>query len=175
MNESMPESFQRLFREHYPTVARKLHALVSDRSLAEDLAQEVFVRLYRSPPDDLSRIGPWLQRVLTRIAYDHLRKRTSERRIFEREHLRLETETHAVPSNETIAINNWEKDVVRQVLQKLSERDRTALLLKEQGYSYAEIGERLNVNPKIVGSLLSRAAERFKKRFGEEEAIQHEG
>lgn len=175
MKESIPESFQRLFRDHYPTVARKLNALVGDRALAEDLAQEVFVRLYRSPPDDLACAGAWLHRVLTRIAYDHLRKRSSERNLLEREQQRLEMEAKATPSNEAIAIQNWEKDVVRQVLQKLSERDRTALLLKEQGYSYAEIGRFLNVNPKIVGSLLARAAERFKKRFGEEEAAQHEG
>lgn len=68
MKEAMPETFQRLFREHYPVVTRKLNELVGDRVIAEDLAQEVFVRLYRSPPDDLACVGPWLQRVLTRHA-----------------------------------------------------------------------------------------------------------
>jgi DNA-directed RNA polymerase specialized sigma24 family protein len=60
------------------------------------------------------------------------------------------------------------------VLQKLSDRDRTALLLREEGYSYEEIALRLEVNPKIVGTLLARAEERLKKKYGQEEE-RHDG
>jgi len=75
----------------------------------------------------------------------------------------------AAPSGETEVIREWEKDVVRRVMQKLSDRDRTALLLREEGYSYEEIALRLQVNPKIVGTLLARAEERLKKKYGQEE------
>ena len=75
----------------------------------------------------------------------------------------------SAPSGETEVIREWEKDVVRRVLQKLSDRDRTALLLREEGYSYEEIARRLDINPKIVGSLLARAEERLKKKYGQEE------
>ncbi|WP_308862207.1 sigma factor [Paenibacillus radicis (ex Xue et al. 2023)] len=74
----IPETklFQELFYTHYPTVRRKLIALVRDEAAAEDLAQEVFLRLYRNPPDDLNVVGAWLHRVLTRIGYDHLNKKS---------------------------------------------------------------------------------------------------
>lgn len=42
LKERVPDSFQVLLWQHYPTVIRKLHALVCDQSVAEDLAQEVF-------------------------------------------------------------------------------------------------------------------------------------
>lgn len=166
----VPELFQRLFREHYPEVARKLYALTGDYAAAEDLAQEVFLRLYLRPPDRLEAVGAWLHRVLTRIGYDYLRQRTSGKTLLENETARVAAWSEgAAPSGETEVIREWEKDVVRRVLRKLSDRDRTALLLREEGYSYEEIAVRLEVNPKIVGTLLARAEERLKKKYGQEE------
>ncbi|WP_274648490.1 sigma-70 family RNA polymerase sigma factor [Paenibacillus humicola] len=172
MSQTIPEPFRRLFEQHYPSVARKIHALVGDRAVAEDLAQETFVRLYRSPPDDPGSVGAWLHRVSMRIAYDYMRQRSARQQLTEREQERMAADAHAsYPSNEEIAILNWERDVVRRVLQKLSERDRIALMLRQEGYSYEEIAERLGVNAKIVGPLLARAAGRFRKKYGQEEEI----
>jgi len=175
-NAQAPELFQRLFQEHYPGVARKLYALTGDYAAAEDLAQEVFLRLYRSPPDRLDAVGAWLHRVLTRIGYDYLRQRSSGKSLLEKETARVAAWSDgSAPSGETEVIREWEKDVVRRVLQKLSDRDRTALLLREEGYSYEEIAVRLEVNPKIVGTLLARAAERLKKKYGQEEETSDDG
>ncbi len=166
----LPELFQRLFREHYPAVARKLYALTGDYAAAEDLAQEVFLRLYRNPPDRLEAVGAWLHRVLTRVGYDYLRQRSSNKALLEKETARIAAWSEGTASSgETEVIREWEKEVVRRVLQKLSDRDRTALLLREEGYSYEEIACRLEVNPKIVGTLLARAEERLKKKYGQEE------
>ncbi|MGF7029252.1 RNA polymerase sigma factor (sigma-70 family) [Paenibacillus mucilaginosus] len=168
--EQIPELFQRLFREHYPEVARKLYSLTGDYAAAEDLAQEVFLRLYRSHPERLEAVGAWLHRVLTRIGYDYMRQRSSGKTLLDKEIARVAAWSEgAAPSGETEVIRGWEIDLVRRVLQKLSDRDRTALLLREEGYSYEEIAARLEVNPKIVGTLLARAEERLKKRYGQEE------
>ncbi|WP_309119404.1 sigma-70 family RNA polymerase sigma factor [Paenibacillus sp.] len=171
----VPELFQQLFREHYSGVARKLHALTGDYAAAEDLAQEVFLRLYRSPPDRLEVVGAWLHRVLTRVGYDYLRHRSSGKALLEKESARVAAWSEgAAPSGETQVIREWEKDVVRKVLRKLSDRDRAALLLREEGYSYEEIALRLEVDPKIVGTLLARAEERMKKKYEQEER-RHDG
>lgn len=166
----VPEQFRRLFREHYPAVARKLYALTGDYAAAEDLAQEVFLRLYRTPPDRLDAVGAWLHRVLTRIGYDYLRQQASNKTLIDHETARVAALSEGTaPSGESEVIREWEKDVVRRVLQKLLERDRTALLLREEGYSYEEIAVRLQVNPKIVGTLLARAESRLKKKYEQEE------
>ncbi|MBW5446448.1 sigma-70 family RNA polymerase sigma factor [Cohnella sp. CFH 77786] len=169
MDERIPDRFHALFREHYPSVFRKIAALVPDRAAAEDLAQEAFLRLYRNPPDDLHRIGPWLHVVSTRIAFDYLRNAGRREQLQEKVERRALTAARSYPSNEQIAIANWERQVVKRVLAKLSERDRQALLLKEEGYSHAEIAQALGVNPKIVGTLLVRAAERFRRQWSPEE------
>lgn len=170
--EERPAGFQALFREHYPAVLRRIALLIGDRAAAEDLTQEVFLRLYRNPPEDLERVGPWLHRVLTRIVYDHYRKSGRETNLAEKQLHQAMAEEQAHPSNEAAVIQSWERDVVRQVLNKLSERDRQALLMKEQGYSHAEIAAALQVNPRIVGTLLMRAANRFKKNMPTEEVLE---
>lgn len=171
----VPGLFQRLFREHYPEAVRKLYALTGDHGAAEDLAQEVFLRLYRNPPERLEAVGAWLHRVLTRMGYDYLRQRSSGKALLEKETARVAAWSEgAAPSGESEVIREWEIDVVRRVLRKLSDRDQTALLLREEGYSYEEIALRLEVNPKIVGTLLARAEERLRKKYGQEEE-QHDG
>ncbi len=172
MSEMIPIQFQVIFEEHYPSVYRKIIQLVQDRTIAEDLAQEVFLKLYRSPPDDLSIVGAWLHRVLTTVAYDYLRKVNRQQNLKQREELAYQTKQSEGASNEDIAIQNWELDVVKRVLQKLSVRDREALMLKEKGYSYVEIAQKLQVNRKIVGSLIMRANERFRKNYQQEEAME---
>ncbi|NBD23943.1 sigma-70 family RNA polymerase sigma factor [Paenibacillus glycinis] len=169
--EEGPAGFQAVFREHYPIVLRKITLLVGDRAAAEDLTQDVFLRLYRNPPEDLERVGAWLHRVLTRIVYDHYRKSGRESSLAEKQLSQAMSEEQAHPANDAAVIQNWEREVVRGVLSKLSERDRIALLMKEQGYSHAEIAEALQVNPKIVGTLLTRATNRFKKNMPTEEVM----
>lgn len=72
MEHSAPDLFRQQFNQHYPSVRRKLFALIRDEAAAEDLAQETFLRLYRNPPDQPEAIGGWLHRVLTRLAYDYM-------------------------------------------------------------------------------------------------------
>lgn len=171
MSEMIPDRFQILFREHYPTVLRKISGLIADRAVAEDLAQEVFLRLYRNPPQELNSMGAWLHRVLTNVTYDYLRKSEKTKNLLLKEQSRYLTEEQVHPSSDTIVIENWEKEVVRKVLHKLSDRDREALLLKEKGYSYQEIAAILQVKPKTVGPLLMRASARFQRNFRQEEAL----
>jgi RNA polymerase sigma factor (sigma-70 family) len=169
--ESNVPRFQAVFREHYAGVVRKLMLLVGDQAAAEDLAQEVFLKLYRSPPDDLQRVGAWLHRVLTTTAYDYLRQANRRRLLQEKEQVRAVASGQTAPSNEDVVLHNWEKELVKRALAKLSERDREALLLRQQGYSYEEIADRIGVKPAIVGSLLSRAEDRLKRHYFSEEGI----
>lgn len=160
----IPESdqFRTIFYTHYPAVRRKLIALVRDEAAAEDLAQEVFLRLYRNPPDDLTVIGAWLHRVLTRIAYDHLAKVSRQRALQAKQEQLMAAET-TPPSNEDILLRKLDQEEVRELLEELPERDRQVLLLRYSGYSYAEIAEQLQVRQPLVGTLLHRATARLKR------------
>ncbi|MGG4215926.1 sigma-70 family RNA polymerase sigma factor [Paenibacillus sp. SEL3] len=159
---SIPESspFRNIFYEYYPTVRRKLAALVRDEAAADDLAQEVFLRLYRNPPDNPATLGAWLHRVLTRIGYDYLEKRARERKLQNKQEIMYEGEV-ASESGEEALMRRLDQEEVQAWLDRLPERDRQALLLRYSGYSYAEIAEELNVRSPLIGSLLQRATRKL--------------
>jgi RNA polymerase sigma factor (sigma-70 family) len=169
--ETVPESFQALFRQYYPTVLRHLIRLVDDTGAAEDLAQEVFLRLYRTPPDRLEAVGAWLHKVAARIAWDYLRAKAVRRRL-ELKELALEA-AQVEPASDWWVVKNAERDVVKQVLMQLSERDRQILLLRYSGYRYEEIAQILGIRQEIVGTVLSRAQQRFKRLYQREEGVAH--
>ncbi|TBL80662.1 sigma-70 family RNA polymerase sigma factor [Paenibacillus thalictri] len=163
-SQQTTDFFREVFYIHYPTVRRKLFGLVRDEAIAEDLAQEVFLRLYRNPPDEPASMGAWLHRVLTRIAYDYLNKKARERMLQEKQTLNmLVTGGSEQPSNEQVLMRQLDQEEVREWLEELPERDRKALMLRYSGYSYAEIAEQLQVRPPLVGTLLHRATERLRR------------
>lgn len=175
LDGEIPTCYRELFRTHYQTVVRKIQSLVNRRDVAEDLAQEVFLRLYRHPPEDLSRVGPWLHRVSVRLAYDYLRFSVRQRQLQQRVADQEAAAESAHPSNEQIVFQEWERERVKRVLAQLPERDRRALLLRHSGYTYQEIAHILQVNSGSVGTILLRAAARFKKQYQREEGAADEG
>ena len=164
MEQGLPERYQTVFRQHYQSVLRKLMHLVGERMVAEDLAQEAFLRLYRHPPDDIEAVGAWLHRVATRLVYDYMRQKSTLKRAEEREFAASTTELTEPPSD-VMVMRNQDRESVKRVLQQLSERDHQVLLLRYSGYSYSEIADITGVNPEIVGTLLRRALSRFKRQY----------
>jgi RNA polymerase sigma factor (sigma-70 family) len=164
MEPVIPDLFKNLFHSHYPTVRRKLIALVRDEAIAEDLTQEVFLRLYRNPPDELNALGAWLHRVLTRIGYDYLNKKAREKALLEKQE-RLGGALHQETiSNEDAMIHQLDREEVQDWLKELSDRDRKVLMLRYSGYSYSEIADQLEVRLPLVGTLVQRATTRLKRQ-----------
>jgi len=158
------EAFCRLFDQQFPSLFRYLHRLTGDGDLADDLAQEVFVRLYQRAylPDDTRG---WMGAVAHNLLRDH--NRTSKRRL----HL-METRPGALtpvgPAHaDEKLLADERRQAVRRALDKLSERDRRILLLRHEGYSYREIAHALGLNETSVGTLLLRATDAFHAAFGE--------
>ncbi|MFD1885756.1 sigma-70 family RNA polymerase sigma factor [Paenibacillus wenxiniae] len=165
MNKPEPEQFKQIFYEHYPSVKRKLNAMVRDEAAADDLAQEVFLRLYRNPPDQLQAVGAWLHRVLTRIAYDYMDKKARERRLQNKQEQYYDLNESITPDGEATMIQQQEQAELHELLDQLPERDKQALLMKYSGYSYSEIAEQLQLRPPIVGTLLHRATNKLRKKM----------
>ncbi|MDB5056416.1 MAG: polymerase sigma24 factor [Bacilli bacterium] len=158
------EIFRDLFYTHYPSVRRKLVSLVRDESAAEDLAQEVFLRLYRNPPDELNAVGAWLHRVLTRIGYDYLNKKIREQALLKKqESFKGSTERVSI-SNEQVLMEQLDREEMHQWLNELSERDRQVLMLRYSGYSYEEIAEQMEIRQPLIGTLVNRATARLKRQ-----------
>ncbi|GAB5441586.1 MAG: sigma-70 family RNA polymerase sigma factor [Fuerstiella sp.] len=148
--------------------------MVRDRTLAEDMAQEVFMRVFRARQrySAKARFSTWLFRIAHNLASNQKRGLARRREIplvndaSERE-VRPEEEILAEKSAlmPTRRLDSMEtQDIVRQALEQLNERQKTAVLLhKFEGMSYQEIGEILDLNVVAVKSLLSRARSRLKE------------
>lgn len=158
------DSFEDLFLRHWHTVYAVLFRLVGTREEAEDLAQEAFFRLYQKPlpPARTNNVGGWLYRVATNLGYNALRSR---RRRDAREARVVDSPAPAQPLEQVLAAE--EAAEVRRALAQLGERQQACLVLRYQGFSYAEIAESLGVSPASVGTILARAEAELRRRYFE--------
>jgi len=150
-----------VYRTTYRDVVRYLYRKVWDEDRAQDLAQEVFVRVLDDAPDNPRA---WLFTVAANLARDEAR--TVIRR---KKHLTLikaETE-EAAPASDPIETLDLEakRNDARRALDELSERDREVLLLWDAGLSYTEIAERTGLAAGAIGTTLSRARRRLVEAF----------
>lgn len=150
---------QELFEQHYDVLYRYLIRMTGDADLAADAAQEAFVRLVEKRPDG-DQIRGWLFRVATNVVRDESRVR--RRRV---ELLRESPDRAPVGDAPTDAHHALEvaeqRDLVREALDKLNEKDRTVLLMREEGFSHQEIAEAVGTTTKSVGSMIARALQKL--------------
>jgi RNA polymerase sigma-70 factor (ECF subfamily) len=146
-----------VYREHYRSLVRFLYRRIGDQARAEDLAQEAFVRAIEHKP---ARPRAWLFTVAANLARDEGR-RVSVRR----KHLtliRAEVDARPPEPPPDVALERRETVMkVRRALARLAERDREALLLWEEGFSYNEIAEALGLSRGSIGTTLARARSRL--------------
>lgn len=168
------EAFARLFALHWDGVHRLLARVVGDQEVAGDLAQEVFVQLYRRPPDgEGAPVRAWLYRVALNRGYNALRadrRRRSREDAVARDPLTGLAVSNFVGDANGAALAEAanraeERDAVRRTLMQLPERQRDCLALRAEGLSYAEIAVAVGVAPGSVGTLLARAERAFKQSY----------
>jgi len=164
MINQMPAIYQELYNRYHPFVCRQLTYMLADRAMAEDVAQEVFLKLYSSPPREYQNIGGWLSRVATNLAYNYLRSEKSRQRREEKTSL----PGRVVDSSEEQALKNEEVRSVRLVLDGLPERDQLCLLMKHSGFTYEDIAAATGLKKSSVGTIIARAQARFKKVYLEQ-------
>ena len=167
LSQGDESSFDILFFRHYDRVYGLLFRLIGNRQEAEDVTQEVFLKLYRQPFDSRSdhNLSAWLYRVATNMAYNHIRSR---KRRWTRNRL-LVPDSDESPSDPADVVSVSEtRAKIRTALTRLPRRQTQLLLLRHMGFSYAELAEYCDVAPGSVGSLLARATDAFRRVYKEE-------
>ena len=166
---AQPLGFDEAFTLHHRAVFRAARALVRDVGLAEDVTQEVFLRLYRhldsTPGEELLRA--WLLRVTMNVARNTLR---GQSRAIAREDeyaKRAEATGWFIASAPDEDYENRSAlGEARRALDKIKEPMRSALVLKQQGMSYREIAHALSLKETNVGSLIARGRREFIRHYG---------
>ncbi|HEV2146615.1 MAG TPA: sigma-70 family RNA polymerase sigma factor [Longimicrobiaceae bacterium] len=152
--------FDQTFRSLYPPLFRYVHRLTGDADAAEDVAQESFVRLlgHRVAGDG---VRVWLFTVATNLVRDGARKAARRERILAAEPVA----PSPLPAPDAGTEHEARITGVREALGRLSARDREMLLMREEGFSYAEIARATGTAPGSVGTLLARALRRFTQAY----------
>lgn len=153
-------TYEELFERHHTVLFRYVQRVTGDPQLAEDVTQEAFYRLVAEDgvPDD---VRSWLFTVAMNEVRD--RARTTSRRQELSSGRELTPDGPARPDEEFDRKSRI--DAAREVLDALDERDRRMLLMREEGFKYKEIAEAVGVKTSSVGTLLSRALEKFAAEF----------
>lgn len=152
------QRFNRLFVEHYQGIYRLLYRLSGGHQEAEDLAQEVFLRLhdhYESIASD--KVKAWLYQVASNLGLNAIRgrkRRSSWTRMFAREQ---EWEAPATDPAKSLH--------VRHTLSELPERQAQLLMLYAAGLTRQEMADVLDVQPSSLGQLLLRAKKAFEWQY----------
>jgi RNA polymerase sigma-70 factor (ECF subfamily) len=168
----MTADVERLFRTYNAPLVRYLTRRLGDRDWAEEVAQETFLRALRQDRIDNERA--WLFAVATNLVRDEARKDARRRR-----HLALlaeqERAAEAVEPEPTSLERAQEAAMARRAVEALAERDRLALLMREEGLSYDEIAVALDLSPGSVGTTLSRARRRLVQVYEEQQRASARG
>lgn len=154
-----------LFREHHGALVRYLARRLGDRDWAEEVAQETFLRALRTPPTTNGR--SWLFAVATNLVRDQARQLASRRQQLQVLAAEERAREEAQPTAEDRMVRAHEAMLARRALDALAERDREALLLKEEGLDYHEIADALGLSVGSVGTTLARARRRLAEAFDE--------
>jgi RNA polymerase sigma-70 factor (ECF subfamily) len=159
------EDVDRLFRLYHQPLVRYLTRRLGDRDWAEEIAQETFLRALRQ--ESLTSERSWLFAVATNLVRDDARKATRQRA---RLALLAAEERDRVQEPAVLSMErDEERAFARKAVDALAERDRLALLMREEGLDYDEIAEALQIARSSVGTTLSRARRRLAEHY---EALQ---
>jgi len=158
----------RLFRTYHEPLVRYLTRRLGDRDWAEEVAQETFLRAVKQ--GELTSERSWLFAVATNLVRDEARR--DIRRRARLELLREEARANEAVEPEPLTAERAEEAArARRALDQLAERDRAALLMREEGLDYNEIATALDLSVGSVGTTLARARKRLIEAYEKEAGI----
>jgi len=160
-------AFSELVCLHYDSVVRVVYRLCGDAQIAEDAAQEAFIRAWVSLPDYQPRapFRSWLFRIAVNAALDVLRRKPEERLETREENLMMAEKSL---SPETAYLEKEQADFLQGAVRALPEASRAVLVLREYGeLSYSEIAAVLEIPVGTVMSRLNYARNRLRETLSE--------
>jgi RNA polymerase sigma-70 factor, ECF subfamily len=156
--EGSEAAFSAIFERFQAPIVNYIHRLVGDWDVANDLAQDSFLKAYNALPrtDESLQISPWLYRIATNTALDALRRR---KRIT---WVPFKIDMEPVAPQSDYAPRQAEGDAIQHALQQVPADQRTCLVLNMyQGLSYKEIAETLGISVNLVAVRIFRGREKF--------------
>jgi RNA polymerase sigma-70 factor, ECF subfamily len=167
--------FDYLIQKYRKPIIHFMYRMVHNQAVAEELAQEVFLRVYRSRETYRAeaRFSTWLYRIATNLGVNYVRDNRHERNASTVYLDETDSETgttpdvaDGTPNIESNLLRNERLNAIRQHVLALPERQRMAVLMhKYEGLDYKQIGEVLKLSESATKSLLFRAYQTLRERL----------
>ena len=172
VKEGHEPSFGLLLEKHRSSVVHFLYRMVQNAAVAEELAQEAFLRVYRSRTtyEPTAKFTTWLFRIATHLALNALRDgkyaRLEERLDAAAEEAPSRQISDRRPSVEAALVKESRLAEVRRAIAALPAKQRAAVLMhKYEEMDYTQIAKALHCSESAVKSLLFRAYETLRARL----------
>lgn len=168
-------AFEFLIEKYHHPIINFIYRLIGDKAEAEDLAQEVFLRVYRSAKGYIpkAKFSTWVYKIAKNLALNELRRKKLHR-LFSLEGM-LSTEDGEIPlqqidNNHTDSRAELVKqdliNAVKKAIDCLPVNQKLAVILRRyDGLLYSEIAKVIGCSESAVKSLLNRAKENLKEQL----------
>ncbi len=164
-------AFREIVERYQSKVFSIIYGILRNRNDAEDIAQQVFAKIYFSIKnfDFRSSLLTWVYKITVNECYDYLRKKRVRKLVYESDFssddtLRMENAEPVGGPAPGVDQQLAQHDLILKLLSKLSEEDRSLLLLKEvEGHSVEELSEMTGMNENTIKVKLFRARQKLVK------------
>ncbi|MBV8866919.1 MAG: RNA polymerase sigma factor [Acidobacteriaceae bacterium] len=162
-------AFREIVERYQAKVFSIIYGILRNRNDAEDIAQQVFAKIYFSIKnfDFRSSLLTWIYKITVNECYDYLRKKRVRRLVYESDFsaddsARMENSEPASDQAPGVDDRLAQHDLILKLLAKISEEDRSLLLLKEvEGHSVEELSEMTGMNENTIKVKLFRARQKL--------------
>lgn len=164
-------AFREIVERYQAKVYSIIYGILRNRNDAEDIAQQVFAKVYFSIGnfDNRSSLLTWIYKITVNECYDYLRKKRVRKLVYESDF--SEEDTRRMENNEAVTdsapgvdVALARHDLATKLLEKVSEEDRRLILLKEvEGHSVEELAKMTGMNENTIKVKLFRARQKLMK------------
>jgi RNA polymerase sigma-70 factor (ECF subfamily) len=161
-------AFEELIRMHQRRIVADCRHITKDESVAEDLAQEVFVKAYFGMAnfEGRSSFRHWLQVIKVHHCLNHLKKQKGRSVSIDDETAQSSADVKAYSSHDKSYERLSEQQIIHRILEAMPENLRVPLVLRDMDeLSYEEVAKNLKISLSATKMRIKRAREWFKERY----------
>jgi RNA polymerase sigma-70 factor (ECF subfamily) len=164
-------AFREIVERYQAKVYSIIYGILRNRNDAEDIAQQVFSKVYFSIGnfDSRSSLLTWIYKITVNECYDYLRKKRVRKLVYEsdfseEDSRKMENSDNVSEQGAAVDVALARRDLAMKLLEKVSEEDRKLILLKEvEGHSVEELAEMTGMNENTIKVKLFRARQKLLK------------
>ncbi|HYZ86497.1 MAG TPA: sigma-70 family RNA polymerase sigma factor [Bryobacteraceae bacterium] len=164
-------AFREIVERYQSKVFSIIYGILRNHNDAEDIAQQVFSKIYFSIGnfDFRSSLLTWIYKITVNECYDYLRKKRVRKLVYESDFseedtVRMENSEPAKDQRPAVDQTLERRDLITKLLAKVSEEDRTLIMLKEvEGHSVEELAEMTGMNENTIKVKLFRTRQKLLK------------